>query len=138
MDCPQVALATKEVADYFDALRRAHEAGVNAMEVTGVRKAAKEYRRRFNQQVTEGARSASPLLRLFKHVSLLYGRSASQFIDGVLRDADPLSQSSNSMEFPMVDFFDPEGMAIRRLHASAMIRRLLDEQSLECGRSDEH
>jgi hypothetical protein len=136
-DCPLVAEATKEIADYFDALKRAHEAGVNAMEVTGVRKAAKEYRRRFNQQVSEGARSASPLLRLFKHVSLLYGRSASQFTDGVLRDANPLSQTSHSMEFPMVDFLDPEGMAIRRLHSSAMIRQLLDEQSLESELSDE-
>jgi hypothetical protein len=122
-----VAKALQEVTSYFDALTRAHDAGINAMEVAGHRAAARQQRRLFNKQVSDGARRGSPLLSMMKHVSLLYGQAASQFIDGQLRDARPLAHMSTSMELPMVDFFDPEEMALRRIHASAAISRLLKQ-----------
>jgi hypothetical protein len=137
MNSPLVTTAMKEVADYFESLKRAHESGVNAMEVTGARKAAREQRRRFNKQVSEGAKSASSLLRMMKHVSLIYGMSASQFINRVLTDSNPLFQSSYSMEIPVVDFFDPEEMALRRLHASKRISQLLGDHEEESEAYDE-
>lgn len=130
---PLIDHALKSVAEHFEALKHAKDAGINAMEVAGVRKAAREQRRRFSRQVSEGARSASPLLSLMKHVSLLYGRSSSQFIDGVLQDARPLGHTSHTMEIPMVDYFDPEEMALRRMHASASIAALLDSIQPEGG-----
>jgi len=38
----------------------------------------------------------------------------------------PLASSSVSMELPLIDYCDPEDMAMRRLHAGRAIERLLE------------
>ncbi len=125
-DLPEIVEALKSVDGYFKRLEIAHEAGINAMDVPGHRHAAMLHRRRFSQQVSEGAKEYSPLFSMMKQVSLLYGKAASTFIDGRLQDAMPLVPTSSSMEIPIVDFCDPEEMALRRIHASAAIQRLLE------------
>lgn len=134
---PLVAEALTQVSTYFNSLKKAHAAGINAMDVAGARKAAREQRRRFNKQVSESAKSASPLLSMMKHVTQIYGKSHSQYINGTLSGSTPLSHVSHSMEMPLVDFFDPEEMALRRLHASTMISRMLQGQHEEGEKSDE-
>lgn len=128
-DLPVVVDALKSVDDYFQSLMLAHEAGINAMEVEGHQRAAVLHRRRFSQQISEEAKQHSPLLRMVKHVKLLYGKASSMF-DGNLRDAMPLVSTSSSLELPVVDFCDPEEMALRRIHASIAIHRLLEGEGL--------
>jgi hypothetical protein len=134
---PMVAQALEDVAGYFDSLKHAHDAGINAMEVAGFRRAATLQKQLFNKRVSDHGDSASPLVSLFKKVSLLYGRAASQFIESKLSNAMPLGQMTTSMELPMVDFCDPEEMALRRLHASAAIAALIKEHTGHSGDEDE-
>jgi hypothetical protein len=97
------------------------------MEVAGHRRAVIEQRRRFSREVAKAAESHSPILRMAKTTRLLYGRTTSMFLGGqVLGDPTPLVESSVSMEMPLIDYCDPEEMAVRRLHASTMIARLLE------------
>jgi len=130
-DLPEVVDALKSVDDYFQRLKVAHEAGINAMDVAGHWRAAMLHRRKFSQQVSEGAKEHSPLLSMMKQVSLLYGNASSMFIDAKLRNATPLVATSSSMEIPIVDFCDPEEMALRRIHASAAIQCLLEGEGIE-------
>jgi len=123
---PVVKTALDELATYFTDLDRAHKAGVNAMEVTGHRRAAITYRRRFSRQIAKSAESHSSLLSMMKTTRLLYGNTTSQFLGGRLGAPVALAETSFSMEMPLLDFCDPEEMAIRRLHASAAIERLLE------------
>ncbi len=123
---PLVKKALDELANYFIDLDRAHKAGINGMEVTGHRRALVAYRRRFARQVTKSAEAHSAILRMVKNTRLLYGRATSQFLGGLLGDAMELAESSFSMEMPIIDLSDPEEMAMRRLHASTAIERLLE------------
>lgn len=134
---PLVAQALEHVAGYFDELKRAHAEGINAMEVPGFHRAVIVQKQLFNKCISEHTDSSSLLANLSKKVSLLYGRAASQFIEGNLSNATPLGQIATSMELPMVDFCDPEEMALRRLHASAAIRSLIQEHTGNPGGDDE-
>lgn len=125
---PLVQTALAEVSTYFTDLDRAHQAGINGMEVTGHRRAALVYRRRLSRQVTKSAESNSVLLSMAKSIRLLYGRTTSQFVGGVLGPAAPLAETSVSMEMPILELSDPEEMAMRRVHATAAIERLLQPE----------
>lgn len=127
-DLPEVIDTLQSVDQHFQRLKVAHESGVNAMEVAGQRHAARLYRRRLSQQVSEGAMDYSPLLGMMKSVYLPYGRASGAFVNEELQDAIPLVPMSTSIEIPIVDFCDPEEMAMRRIHASAAIQRLLKEE----------
>jgi hypothetical protein len=123
---PMVTKALEEVASYLTDLDRAHKAGINAMEVTGHRRAVVEQQRRFSRLVARSAETESTILKMMKKTKLLYGRTTSMFLGGqVLGDPMPLVHSSVSMEIPIIDYCDPEEMAMRRFHASAAIEKLL-------------
>ena len=107
------------------------------MEVPGFHRAVIVQKQLFNKSISQYTDSSSSLASLFKKVSLLYGRAASQFIDGNLSNATPLAEMATSMELPIVDFCDPEEMALRRLHASAAIRSLIQEHTGNPGGDDE-
>jgi len=128
---PIVRQSLEAVASYFEDLRIARESGIGSMAVPGVRKAAIDYNRRLRQTISEVSKSASPLVGMMKHVKLLYGRTCSHFIEGNLNDAMPLAHFEHSAEMPVVSFSDPEEMALRRLHASTMIKRLIGEVDLK-------
>ena len=132
-DLPEIVEALKSVDDYFKGLKIANEAGINAMDVPGHRHAAMLYGRRFSQQVTEGAKRYSPVVDMTTEVKLLYGETVSIFISGRLQDAMPLVSNASSIEIPIVEFWDPEGMASRRIHASAAIQRLLENERHDGG-----
>jgi hypothetical protein len=135
---PIVQQSLAAVANYFEDLRIARESGIGSMAVPGVRKAAIDYNRRLKQTIAEASKSASPLVSLMKHVKLLYGRTCSHFIEGTLSDAMPLVHLEHSAEMPVVSFSDPEEMALRRLHASTMINRLIGEADSKQEESSEH
>ncbi|UFS72473.1 hypothetical protein LPW11_09830 [Geomonas sp. RF6] len=115
----------KEVVEgtnrYFDTLREIQKSSICAMEVPGYRRAARLHARRFSTEVSKGAEEHSIFAQIFKKVQLLYGQSWRSFLGGRLSDATNLQTISNSMELPRLEFFDPEGMMLRRLNASAQI-----------------
>ncbi|NQU25463.1 MAG: hypothetical protein HQ567_29620 [Candidatus Nealsonbacteria bacterium] len=126
---PAVTKVLEEVAAHFDELQRVHEAGMNAMEVTGHRRGIVLHHRRFSQEASESMKEYSPFLGMIKQVQQLYGRSASTFIDGRLQDSIPLVPISSSFEMPMVELCDPEHMVMRRIRAANVISSLLEEHS---------
>ena len=63
-------------------------------------------------------------MQFIKKVQLLYGKTWSSFYGGKLGEASSLKQFSSSSEMPRLEIIDPEGMALRRLYASAKILEL--------------
>jgi hypothetical protein len=121
-----IAEALDDVKASNEALKRAHDSGVNAMEVAGHLRASALYRRRFSRQVKQSAAKQSGIAELFfaKPVQLLYGQFVGAFVNGNLQDAHPLIPLSSELELPIVDLFDPEEMAMRRLCAAKTIAEL--------------
>ncbi len=132
-DIPEIRESLAAVEDYFQKLKIAHEGGVNMMAVAGHQRASQLYRRRLSLQVSDSAMKHSPLLKMVKQVSVLYGNCTSRFAEGILHEAMPMASSSTSLEVPIIDFCDPEEMAMRRIHASAAIQSLLNGVSAELG-----
>ena len=135
---PLVKDALGAVASYFTDLDRALKAGINGMEVAGHRRAVVAQRRRFSREVAKGAESHSTIFSFVKQTRLLYGCATSQFLGGVLSDRMPLAHTSVSMEMPLVDLCDPEEMAMRRVHASAAIDRLLGTSGDDTAQESSH
>lgn len=134
---PMVAKVLEELVKHFQALDRAHESGIAAMDVPGFRRAAGLYRRRFSKQVEDGAKEHSTLWKLCKQVALLYGGASGAYADGQLIGPSPLAELSHSMELPSVSFGDPEGMMLRRLYASMRLAELTRTQTPDNPEEDE-
>jgi hypothetical protein len=123
-DFPILQKAIAEVEKYFEALGKIRESSINQIEVAGFARAARLHARRFAAQVSKGAQELSIFSKLFKNVRLLYGRQWRTFHDGVLGASSDLKTISTSMVLPRMEFVDPEGMQLRRFHASLRIREL--------------
>ncbi len=123
-DFPILQKAIAEAEKYFEALGTIRESSINQIEVAGFARAAQLHARRFAEQVSKGAEELSIFTKLFKKVRLLYGHRWRTFHDGVLGASSDLKQISTPMEFPRMEFVDPEGMQLRRFHASLRIREL--------------
>ncbi len=123
--------AIDEVANYFKALEKVRKSCINAMEVAGYRRAEHLYSRRFSNVIAEGAEQASVFMQFIKKVQLLYGKTWSSFYGGKLGEASSLKQLSGSSEIPRLEIIDPEGMALRRLYASAKILELRESTQTE-------
>ena len=123
-DIPVVEQVLKEIEEYFECWNVALTSGVNSMELRGFKKAAAVQKKRFSRQVKKAANKHSTLMQLVKQVQLLYGRTYSQYMNGELSAPSPLSESSVSVESPIVEFVDPEYMALRRLTAKNKLRQL--------------
>lgn len=125
-----------EVADsYFNALERVRQSCINKIEVAGYRRAAHLYARRFSNVVSKGAEEASVFMQLCKKVQLLYGKTWSSFSGGKLSETSSLTHFSSSSEIPRLEIIDPEGMALRRLYASAKILEL--SKTMQTNREEE-
>jgi len=116
--------AIEEVDGYFNALQKVRKSCVNAMEVAGYRRAVHLYSRRFSNVVSKGAEQASVFMQFIKKVQLLYGKTWSSFYGGKLGEVSSLKPFSSQSEIPRLEIIDPEGMALRRLYASAKILEL--------------
>lgn len=113
-----------ETDHYFGALRNIHSSSINKISMSGFRRASRLQNRKLSEAVSKGAEEFSIFSSFFKNVQLLYGKSWSNFHDGKLGDKSELQLISTSYEMPRLEIIDPEGMALRRLHASAMIMEL--------------
>lgn len=126
-----VKVALDKVAEECSALQRAHDAGLNQMEVQGHHRAAVLHRRRMSRDMKRGIASQSIILSACKNVDQVYGTSTGTFIDGGLRESSPLVPFSSNVELPFVDFRDPEEMAMRRIHASKSIDSLSGQEEID-------
>ena len=121
---PILKRAIEQVDHYFEALRKVRQSSINAIEVAGYRQGVRLSARRFTNAISKGSEEASVFMSLFKKVRLLYGKTWSSFNDGKLGEASGLQEISSSVEIPRLEEIDPEGMALRRLYASAKILEL--------------
>jgi hypothetical protein len=123
--------AIEEVESYFSGLQRVRQSSINAMEIAGYRRAAQLHTRRFSNEVSKGAEELSVMMQFCKKVRLLYGKTWSTFQGGKLGEASDLKLFSSSFEIPRMEIIDPEGMALRRLYASAKIHELNESAELD-------
>lgn len=121
---PILQKALAEVDGYFAELGKALKSPINQIGVAGFDRWARQHSRQLTSQVSKGADELSIFTKLVKKVVLLYGREWRTFHGGVLGESSGLKQISPSMEFPRMEFIDPEGMQLRRFHASLRIREL--------------
>lgn len=128
---PILEKAVAETEKYFAILKSLVESTINQMQVVGFARAARLSARRFASEVSEGAEALSVFAKLFKKVRLLYGREWRTYYGGQLGDSSRLQQISTSVEFPRMEFVDPEGMQLRRLHAALRLRQLEQSQTRE-------
>jgi hypothetical protein len=123
-ELPMLKTVLGEADRYFQALLKINESSINSMVVPGWQQAARLYARKFSNEIAKGRKQYSVFLNLFKNVQLLYGKSWSSFHDGKLGEKSDLQLISSSYEIPRLEEIDPEGMALRRIHAFAAIREL--------------
>ena len=121
-----VKSALEAATEACEALQRAHDAGINGMEVTGHRRAAVLDHRRLARDMKHGIARHSFFFNPGTQFEPIFGRTVSIFIDGNLRDSTPLIPFSGNVELPFVDFRDPEEMAMRRICASKNIKAIQD------------
>lgn len=121
---PILQKAIDEVDAYFAELHNAYKSPINQISISGFDRLARLHSRRLTNQVSKGAEELSIFTKLLKKVVLLYGREWRTFHGGVLGESSGLKQISTSMEFPRMEFIEPEGMQLRRFHASVRIREL--------------
>lgn len=121
---PILQKAISEVEAYFAELENAHKSPINQISISGFDRSARLHSRRMTDQVSKGAEELSIFTKLLKKVVLLYGREWRTFHAGVLGESSGLKQISTSMEFPRMEFIDPEGMQLRRFHASVRLQEL--------------
>jgi hypothetical protein len=126
---PILQKAISEVDAYFAKLENAYKSPVNQISISGFNRSARLHSRRMTNQVSKGAEELSIFTKLMKKVVLLYGREWRTFHGGVLGESSELKQISTSMEFPRMEFIDPEGMQLRRFHASSRIKELTAHNS---------
>ncbi len=125
---PLLAQAIAEADKYFASLETA-QPSVARIEVPGYERAARINARRFASQVAKGSEENSIFTHLVKKVHLLYGKQWRTFYGGQMGESSGLREFSTSVEFPRMELIDPEGMQMRRLHASFRIRELTDSSS---------
>ena len=80
----------------------------------------------FSNEVAQSARKQSIFAQLVKNVQIIYGSRWSILMEGRLGEDTPFREIGSSMEFPRLEEIDPEGMALRRIRASAKIKGLED------------
>lgn len=115
----------EEVEAYFRRLTEAATSPAFQMQVPGHFRAEQLFRRRFSRDLERSVDKHSVFLRMVKRVQLLYGKNWRMLSSGgELGAASALKESSHSVELPRVEFMDPEGMRLRRLHALQQIKQL--------------
>jgi hypothetical protein len=121
---PILRKALDEAGHYFESLNQVQQSPISTMDVPGYAHAVRLYRRRFSEEVRKGSEEKSLFMQFCKKTQLLYGKKWSSFQDGKLTGTSALQKISSSVEIPRLEEIDPEGMALRRLNASASLAAL--------------
>jgi len=80
--------------------------------------------RTFSSKVGREAKEKSVFAKFARHFQIIYGDQWATFVRGKLGGPSPFSSFGHEMEFPRLEAIDPEGMALRRLQASARVGEL--------------
>jgi hypothetical protein len=96
------------------------------MEVPGQTRAQRLHDQKLGRDIAKSVKQHSILLNLIPTVHLLYGEMEYRMFsgDGSLSAPSKMHSSSSSFEVPRLEVFDPEGMQLRRVAASARITKL--------------
>ena len=113
--------ALKTAESYFEDLVGVVSYAIRQIETPGFFAAARLYARRFSNDISKGAKDASVFATLFKNVQLLYGKRWRMYNRNKLGESSELKNFSAESEIPRLEFLDPEGMVLRRLHAASGI-----------------
>ena len=81
-------------------------------------------KRALSQQINKSMREHSTLISLIKHIHLIYGSTWCDFIDGKLTKTSQFAQIAEEVEFPRLEYIDPEGMKIKRINAAIDLVKL--------------
>lgn len=114
----------KSTEQYFENLTGIKDSPAINFSFPGYKNVAEESYREFSYQVAQSAREQSIFAQLAKNVEIIYGSRWSIMVEGKLGEDMPFKKYGPSMEFPRVEEIDPEGMALRRIQASAQIKDL--------------
>ncbi len=122
-----VASILKRTSEQFEARRLAVTSAVSGMSVPGYERAGQLFMRRQSEATEKVMEEHSIWPQLCKFTALLYAKSCSAYSNGRLTEPSALKPFESSVELPIIDFADPEGMRIRRLRASQAIAVLEDQ-----------
>lgn len=121
------------VVDAFEELVEAtaasRQSGVANIRVAGARRGAILHKRKMDRDVRRSMGEHSVLIDLCKNIQVLYGNSLGQYVDGTMTEATPFHSTTSSFEMPIVEFSDPEGMALRRIRAATMIDQIAGKET---------
>lgn len=107
----EVLARAKTYFDRFDSLKACSGGHATFPEWSA---ALKKWERRFSAEINEGARKASVLASLVRHIDIIYGSEWSIAETSQLSDPQPMSTFSHGTEFPRLEILDPEGCVLRR------------------------
>jgi hypothetical protein len=114
---------------YFDGIDTARSCSGGHLTFPEWNLAIKEWQRRFSNEISIGARRASVLASLVRHVDIIYGSEWSIADTQSVSDPRPMTTFSHGMEVPRVEILDPEGCAIRRLRFNSRLKKLQEAEA---------
>jgi len=121
---PILQRALEAAESYFTALGSIQESPISQMEMPGLHSAFRLYRRRFSNEISNGAKEASVFATLFKNVQLLYGKRWRIYQGNKLGEPSDLKNFTAGAEIPRLEQIDPEGMALRVFRLLAALMQL--------------
>ncbi len=126
-ESPLMSGAVKRAEKYFDDLSKLRDSPAVSFTFPGYASADRKADQVFSGRVRRQAMEKSVFARFARHFEIMYGDRWATFMGGRLDGPSSFSEHSGSMEFPWLEVIDPEGMALRRLTASARIKELKGE-----------
>ena len=109
---------------YFENLRILSNSPAINFTFPEYKKAAEKGDREFSARVGEEAKEKSVFAKFAKNVQILYGSMWSVMVGSTLKEATPFKEVRSSMEIPRLECIDPEGMALKRIHATMELNSL--------------
>ncbi len=106
---------------YFDGFEKVANSPANSFNFPGYKEGCFHAYKRMNAEIQKNAKEKSVFMRFASSVHLIYGNKFSSLVRDSVGDATPMAHIEHSMELPRLELIDPEGMAIRRIHADIQL-----------------
>lgn len=110
------------IADkYFDDKTKVSLSSANSFGFPGLTDLVKYGARKFSEKIDSSVKEKSLLRMLARNIQVIYGDAWTLYNDGSINPPSGFQNISHSIEGPRIEEIDPEGMAIRRIHALSAI-----------------
>jgi len=109
---------------YFDKLRKIYDSPAVSFSFPRFKEMDEKAKRTLSEQISKSMREQSVLVSLIKHVQMVYGSTWSNLIGGKLTEDSQFAKFEKSIEFPRLEYIDPEGMRVKRIQAALEIKQL--------------